>query len=136
MTNLEKIKQAIIKANPSILDLKFGCYVQIPQNGGDMYCYRVIETMNSNCYEDLKPKTYDGNVCHEVSEEIILARNQAITDDVLERFAIKDIKIIGRPIQLDDCALIVKDKHYLIDNWKLGYLNDQDEELLEWILAQ
>lgn len=39
----------------------------------------------------------------------------------------------GREIRLDDCALIVKDKHKLIDLWVNGDLSKQSDETIAFI---
>jgi len=41
--------------------------------------------------------------------------------------------VIGHPITLSHLVEIIKDKHYLIDNWKGDLLEDQDEALIDWI---
>lgn len=44
-------------------------------------------------------------------------------------------KVLGKPLTLYQLSKLVRDKHYLIDNWRGEYLKDQSEELLEWILS-
>ena len=52
----------------------------------------------------------------------------------------EEIEIFGLPITIDRIAVAIKDKHYLIDNWRLGKngeagtFEDQTEEMQEWIL--
>jgi len=112
-----KLREAIIKANPSILDLKFGCEVELKKP----FMYR----------DSLAPFKYTKVIDYIKSEDRIFI------DGVQKIIEIKqeDIKeIIGRPITIDDTALVVKDKHYLIDNWKLGSLDKQEPKLIDWIL--
>ena len=147
MNKLKELKEYIQKEIPEILELKFGDYIQIPKNSGEMYCYRAVDIFESNAFEDLKPQTYKGNVCHKETEKIVLARNQAITDDVLERFAVKDIEIIGRQITLEDVLRVIHriggtvaickscdgciEDEMILEKWELGQpLDNQTEETI------
>lgn len=110
MNKIQEIKEKCIEANKSILDLKFGCEVEVKNK-------RYLCT--------------GGTFKDAFDVEFI----QVVRGDKMIHFSREYFEIIGRPIRLDDCALIVKDKHYLIDNWLKGNLEDQDEKLLDWILA-
>lgn len=86
MTNLEKIREACVKANPEIIELKFGCEV-------DYYGERTMAVSNEADYEQGKYIF--------VSPEV-KGNNMVFLDD-------KNIKIIGRPIRLADVLLVLKE---------------------------
>ena len=143
---LQKVTEAIRKACPDLLEPKRNVDVLVPQNSGEKYCYFIVDLTESNYYKDI-PLTYEGNVIHSEQIPVALCRNKAITDDVLERFAIKDIKILGQPIGIDsvlralgsnwsiswDGWIRSYDKAWLpMAEWNLekDNLNDQSEELI------
>ena len=87
---MKKLKEAIQKANPSIMNLEFGCVIL--ENTG----LEVIFTGKNNEEED----TYTG----------VNKSNNLLTSPL--RLYIKDIKeIIGRPITLAD-VLIALEKQF------------------------
>lgn len=110
---IEFIKQKCVEANPSIMDLVFGCSINRPYN---MYRYGgvIIGEDNGSYYV-----MYDS-----ISQEIITMHD------------IQDDEILGRDIRLDDCALIVTEGFLLslILNWENGYIQDQTDELLKLII--
>ena len=109
--NIDKLKQVIQKANPSIREVKFGCEVKYPDYSNRV---QVIE------------KDEDKIWVREADKDNCFGKVEKVDTD--------EIEILGRPIRLDDTALVVGDKHYLIDNWKIGNLDDQEPNLIEWIL--
>jgi len=100
MSNEKKIREACIKANPEIVELKFGCYVKFinprlrvkwvrlltHQGGGE---YRILIRIDTS--QNIKEYQKDYGHCS--------------YDSINE----KDIKIIGRPIQLSDVLIAVDD---------------------------
>lgn len=91
----------------------------------------------------LHVKDDDGNVFH-FKHQIFEHLFEKISDGKCIHKEIKSkctYKIIGLPITIDRCAVIVEDKHYLIDNWRLGEngragtLENQPKELQEWIFS-
>lgn len=118
MTKQEKIlaiEKKVREKLPELMEASFGCLIHVPQNGGGVYCYCVVDNLKSNNYQDLAPITYKGNQIHQAVIEIVLARDCAITDDTLDRFAVKDIIIIGHPVH----------PHHLLqvlgEGWALAY---------------
>lgn len=89
MTNLQIIKEAVWKANPSILELKFGCRVKTNIYPSYPISFTVVK-------EEYKTEVL---VC--------VAHNE----DHELRFIHKDyVKIVGRPIHLADVLLAIKYK--------------------------
>ena len=122
MTNKQIAEKAIRRLCEDLQELSFGCHISVPQNSGEMYCFNVVDVMESNSYQDINPQTFDGKVLHEDVEKIVLARNCAITDDELDRFASKDIEIIGHPIHLEHVlkALITSDTTFEVTGSSLA----------------
>lgn len=122
MNNYEKLKKIIQEANPEIMDLKFGCEV-IFTRGEEKRC--VILEVEENHPFFFVGKLYCNN-----------------TDTYVGDFEKKEIKKLGRPIRLDDCMHAFKKMNvskyriaaeYLAMSWRLGYLDDQTDELKQWI---
>ena len=88
---IEDIRQACIKANPSILDLEFGCKVKI--DGGFV---RDIWDVSRENDDD----------CDEITGVLTAADNIGMA-----MFStVNDIKIIGRPIRLADVLYMLNHK--------------------------
>ncbi len=92
MTNTDKIKQACIKANPEIVELKFGCVVKGHQFG-------VIIDNQTIRWEDAEIEDVEMGYLNNL--EINLG-----------------IKIIGRPIRLADVLLATRNAAGTTDKWK------------------
>lgn len=117
MTNLDKIKEACIKANPEIMELKVGCEVMY----GD----------------DLKEpcKVTLGNPYIVENNEVFNPWNRDDTSDLFE--------ILGRPIRLADVLLVIFQaqqqretvKIVLFWNLKDDNLEHQSEETLAFIAS-
>lgn len=107
MTSNEKkelVRKQIINANSSILDLKMGCEVQL--KGYDDHIYTIV----ANCGVCHKHKKCDGNKDNcDVDDGFHLISQGGIYDDYgfLQKDAFPEdiLKIIGRPIQLQDVLI-------------------------------
>jgi len=101
MTNLEKLREKIIKEIPEIVELKFGCEVSVLFDDSDYYGkvkpYWVIRSI----YSVSAKKT----VVYIVDPPF---PNNAI--NIQERIDKKELKIIGRKITLADVLLVLKNK--------------------------
>lgn len=91
MTNLEIIRKACIAANPSILDLKFGCEVKNKKFG---YTFFVSFCDKENEVVVYCPKEFDNQFHH----------------DSIEHFEAGKMEILGRPIRLADVLLAIAHK--------------------------
>lgn len=89
MTNLEIIRKACIAANPSILDLKFGCEVKNKKFG---YTFFVSFCDKENEVVVYCPKEFDNQFHH----------------DSIEHFEAGKMEILGRPIRLADVLLAIE----------------------------
>lgn len=92
MNNLQKVRDATIKANPEILELKFGCVVE---------------------YQDLrKSLKYPGHTkigtVIRVSKNGHLVLDKGIDSKWTNAKTAKDVKIIGRTIRLADVLLAIQ----------------------------
>ena len=108
MKNYEKLKQIIIKANPSILELKFGCEVEVEKEKGFILQKYPISPPLLN-----EQSTYD-----------IWLRDAC---GVVERYK-SWFKILGRPIRLADILLAIQKQEK--DN-KNKWTNKSQISLLE-----
>lgn len=85
---IDKIREACIKANPSILDLKFGCEVIVTGIAKD----------NPGCEKDI---IIDNRI-----------KDECIMTGYYGNVPLIDIeKILGRPIQLADVLLMIDKEH-------------------------
>lgn len=123
MTNYEKIKRAVIKAVPEVMELKFGCKVQT-----HIYpSYPIELTVFRKEY-----KTGVVSCLDKENELCYLSEN--------------DIEILGRPITLADVLIVVRKVGYdsteewqwtlsnILDSWNLTKtLEDQSEKTLEFL---
>ena len=121
----KKLKEVIQKANPEIMELKFGCRVKCVENE----LANQYDLTGNGLIISQSITAFDGELRYINTKE---QTHRTIDTDFIYYHKDK-FKILGRPIRLDDTALIVKNKHYLIDNWKVGYLDDQDEDLIQWL---
>jgi hypothetical protein len=103
MASYEQLKKIIQVANPEIMELKFGCEVEIPTSGEANY------------------KRYKAMVEHARLDEVI-----AVDLDTFGQWTLRqgrDYKILGRPIRLADVLLALeksKSLYYAFDG--KGYL--------------
>jgi hypothetical protein len=116
--NYLKLKDKIVEANESILDLVFGCEVEYKN-----LIWRIVH----------KSIAGDIVVQHEYSREII-------TPQQIEY--LKTIKILGRPIQLADVLIALKTKRLNENGWIMVDIQGQfitvgNEELgILWDLSK
>jgi len=97
MNNKDKIREACIKANPEIVELKFGCVVNC--NLGELYfVYDEGAVQNGKVFN---PK--DGFFC----------LYDPIDGRTVDPFEIdrKSVEIIGRQLQLADVLLAIEDSY-------------------------
>lgn len=88
------IKQKVIEAVPSILDLKFGCEVQYKWDNKPKYIVvGTFEVSEKNTPTQVECREIDGRKY----------------DTVL---SVDTLEIIGRPIQLSDVLLAIKENSY------------------------
>lgn len=139
---IDKIREACIKANPEIMELKFGCEVKIIKDSenivprGQVRDF-VFESVNGHT---IICTSYDG------------VSNPKNPRGVIIHKAGTKLKAVGRPIQLADVLLAIQNKKFgqpiykvgglakggslIIDevHWKLrSSLEDQSEETLKFI---
>lgn len=107
----EAVRQFIVRAVPSVMDLVFGCVVKHTQHG---WKQRIISNLDFN------------------SHGRYLTDGTGAGTNII-KLPSKKWEIIGRPITLFDTSKIVKDKHTLIDIWTEGSLDNQSDENIEWI---
>lgn len=118
-TNLETIRAACIKANPSILDLTFGCELEI-ESAEYNISHCLIYDINSNPNNKFVPF------------DIITSSGRYIPTSSMDghfnnRASGGGWKIIGRPIRLADVFLALQGKHGTIGTDYNGYFIDCDE---------
>ena len=119
MTNLEKIRQAVIKANPEIVELKFGCEVEFNDSSREVIIGISLENIE---VERVQTRTH----------------YQIGVSNITE--------IIGRPIRLADVLLAIgkndpmgrngiQDYMDILIKWKLkdDNLDNQSKECIEFI---
>lgn len=85
MTDLEKIRQACIAANPEIVELKYGCLILY--KGQRMTFIRNDTAGRPWCYTGWAP--------------------HVIGDEAFDRLEPAFLKIVGRPIRLADVLLAI-----------------------------
>ena len=125
MTNLNNLTKLIHKAVPSILDLKFGCKVNIGNKSTPHYV-TVISCLSSNkyTYNQHTGKEYDG------IQEIIEYKDNF----TIERTPTAEIfEILGRDIMLEDVLVAIDDNltgDYICGNGYLHFILDEEEEWL------
>ena len=136
-TKLEQLRDIIIKAVPSILDLKFGCKVDYNE------CPELYKNGDPPDWVEAEMICFN----NEFHQEICIIQDGTIYNNV----KLEDYRIIGRDITLED-VLIALHKNELskrgmrlylpniaykvIDNgWKLGKpLKEQSEETKNYLL--
>ena len=131
MTKLEQIREIIIKNNPSILDLVFGCYISGEGLHNALLVRNLPETDNHYHFE-----VFVGG--YEIRRRVYFKDN---------------MKIIGRTITLSDVLRAIESKHNmpiqtmgiyeedehplydLMDVWNLSdnNLNNQSKETISFI---
>ena len=152
MTNLEKSSAKIRELVPRLMNVSIGCRISVSDIG------MWVHPCNNSVYDIIETKNYNGECC-DFWDKVFLCSNRGWShtpdscylpkDDYPKRFEFvfnsktkkiknnpkfDDLKIIGHPITLFDVKDIIRDKHYLIDNWNdKPYLEDQDEKFIEWI---
>ena len=147
-TKYNQLREEIIKAVPEIVELEFGCEVDVGYPKA--HYVKVLRTLKSNKYSICN---YIRNTKYEGIQEIIEYRDNFS----IERTPIKEItKIIGRDITLEDCLIALEEntteeksifittdgEFYFLNNkigvysvtavwWKRGKpLQDQSDETL------
>src|SRR4051812_4363 len=112
--NLDKLKSVIQAANPSILDLKFGCEFEFPNSGNKMERWIVTSSYGS----------VDMLADHE-SISIYARRIDDVHSDIFSWDSPEDFqetgqtfydlaKILGRPIRLADVLSHLKNEFFPI----------------------
>lgn len=135
MKNKQKLKEVIWKANPSILELKFGCEIE------------GIKTEELDCTEINKAVIL--NLITEKTAEILVV-NEIYDWKKIKNVPIRGFKILGRPIILEDILITAKDKVYkeqlstdkitslyykIVMNWDWGKdLDNQDEIVIKELI--
>lgn len=102
MNQIEKIRKACIKANPGIVELKFGCVIKSHN----------IHELPPVC-DPIVMKTDNGRY-------VVSSKQYGVVGDYAE----KDFEIIGRPIRVADVLVALKGYgHYISIGWSIreGY---------------
>jgi hypothetical protein len=93
MNNLEIIRRACIKANPSILELKFGCEVE-------RFVGEIDTFVKLACWRDKNVAVFYRKSKNGKVDQLF---NFEPTDDEIQNW-----KILGRPIRLSDVLLALQ----------------------------
>lgn len=119
------VREAVIKANPEIMELKFGC--EVLREGApkrEFICGMFNDTVSLVRVDEL---------------------GAWLPFEIPKPPASQDWKVIGRPIRLDDCVKALRKAGYnstedwfeviakLADGWQLGTLEDQGEPLINYL---
>lgn len=122
MKNYQKLKEIIQKANPEIMELKFGCEVEVKSKKADNFKLLVSEIVDENCFK-----------C-----------SQGIFWESI------DYEIIGRPIRLSDVLMVINYRDFKVKNdwvylgdamqtrfWNLkdDNLDNQSEETKQFLIS-
>lgn len=115
MNDLQKLKEVIQKANPEIMELKFGCEVEVKTYSGNVTKVIYLDEGGSGVYvshPSLKSKT----AFFEKFDYSIAG---------FKKYILKEI--LGRPIRLADVLLAIKADVYIdSDGFFLIMLDDND----------
>lgn len=138
MTNYEKIKAACIKANPRLLELSFGCWVDIGE--GEPYYTQVLRQLESNVYS----YNQHTNRKYEGMQDVI----EFLGNFYYDRTPLGEIKeILGHEPELSDVLNVIwnhlpSEKRWIparvvvlvVSKWDFTKpVKDQSEELLQFI---
>lgn len=145
-TNIQKLKEVIWKANPSILELKFGCEVECridalgePNEAGLEYDPAIEKTVYVTHDDYLEAGHHFGDI---------------LVEDVIDGYLGEDYdgihcKILGRPIRLADvllainampshpeCLSLNSDAKIMLDIWNLrdDNLDHQSSETKQFLI--
>lgn len=127
-TKLQELKMKIAEYNPDILELKFGCKIEVKWANGEKEIMTYIE--NKNILKDYYRETLRTDGCGCCACD----------------FEKNDVKIIGRDINLEDILMaltkikeegccnksnktyVCADVYAILEDWQLGKpLHEQDE---------
>lgn len=125
---IEAVRRACVRANPEIVELKFGC--DIVDENKHRYTFLHFSPMQLAAMDFTTANVFDGEVVRGIT------------------FRISKTKIIGRPVRLADVLLAIekKDAGYGEEEWMLNRMmfgsdkwnllkdmEDQSDETLEFI---
>ena len=96
ITNTEKITQACIKANPEIMELKFGCEVE--------YEHRIRTYDDGETKGKIKLRAI---VSGKTKDKNRICITTKMGKGSHQRYWLEGMKIIGRPIRLADIVLMI-----------------------------
>ena len=95
--NIEKIRRACIAANPGILDLKFGCLVEVESDEGNKSSHRVTDVGFNKSNSKVPYEIYFGSMRYIPTSAADGHWNNGRTGGW---------KILGRDLQLADVLLV------------------------------
>ena len=116
MTDLEIIRKACVKANPSIMDLVFGCEIKLDNKKNAVLYYEK----GGSSFDGENTEYYEGALCLYSEEGEFLTYGD---ESEYKMPKINDIEILGRPIRLADVLLAVGFK-----TKKMNYFHSVDKE--------
>ena len=133
MNKLQEIREACIKANPEIMELKLGCEVKmllgdwhgeiayVEYQCGKCSKHKLYKNCNEDCYPD-DAVTVVTNPEEEPIEWVLLNNG-------------KDFEVLGRPIRLADVLLAIGNRGILKVNNLGGFsvFNDYIGGKAEWV---
>lgn len=107
----EQLKQVIQAANPEIMELKFGCEVNL--DTGESYGFGEIVREISICPKHKRWATCENNgfECSDEMENgfiIFTGNDEYYWERTVKKSEIKDYQILGRPIRLADVLLALQ----------------------------
>lgn len=139
---LEEIRKACVAANPSILDLVFGCVVSVhsPEWG----------TSNEAGSSEYSPETWaTGYVTHDEYLEVDRGEvGDILVKDIVEGYLDEDYEglschILGRPITLADVLRAIKSKYtlyekvpYITITYSGQFISDDEATHIYWNLLK
>lgn len=92
----------------------FGRYCRIEQLRyrvpNEMYLYKVVASLRSNCWCEVPYKTASKEVRHDSIEDCILAIRCGIDETEVLRFRVADVEFVSNPICDRDALLALADE--------------------------
>ena len=109
------IREACIKANPEIVELKFGCEVK---KDGEVYTVTIVK---------------DTGTFKNTLEDYLLCVSKSGQAAALEKWV--RIEIIGRPIRLPDILLVIPEKFgWAVMGKKYCFFSENGTPICDWNL--
>lgn len=110
----------------------FGRYCRIEQlrfyAPNEMYLYKVVASLRSNCWCEVPYKTASKEVRHDSIEDCVLAICCGVDETEALRFRVADVEFVPKPI-CDRDALLEEVKELERCAWYFGLDFDEDEPM-------